>query len=154
MPATPVTTTTTPADAAPATDAPRLVKGALVRDKGKLVLKLDCSGLHTYLDSLGIEREATYKRFANAPATRHEVVDPAEHTLAPKFLCTYSINPSDGARSSLIEADLMRFYSTPPTIEAMKRIAESIPEAALAVVAHYQPVEIAINVLGKKPATR
>lgn len=150
---TPVTTTTTPADAAPVADAPRLVKGALVRDKGKLVLKLDCSGLHAYLDSLGVERETSYKRFANAPATRHEVVDPAEHTLAPKFLCTYSMG-ADGARSSLIEADLMRYYTTPPTIEAMKRIAESIPEAALAVVAHYQPVEIAINVLGKKPATR
>lgn len=153
MPATTTTTVTTPADAAPATDTPRLVKGALVRDKGKLVLKLDCTGLHQYLDQLGIERETGYKRFANAPATRHEVVDPAEHTLAPKFLCTYSVTGTDN-RSPLIEADLMRYYSTPPTIEAMKRIAESIPEAALAVVAHYQPVEIAINVLGKKPAAR
>jgi hypothetical protein len=148
-----MTTTVTPADAAPATDAPRLVKGALVRDKGKLVLKLDCSGLHAYLDSLGIEREATYRRFANAPATRNDTVDPAEHTIAPKFLCTYTVNAA-GEKSSVIEADLMRFYSTPPTIEAMKRIAESIPEAALAVVAHYQPVEIAINVIGKKPTAR
>jgi len=131
-----------------------MVTGKLRRDKGRAVLILDVSPLHAYLDTLGVQRDTAYKRFTNAPASRADFVDSTNHVLVPKALCSFDYNAKD-AQGNLIpgtlEIDLLRHYQTPPTEPTLRQIAESVKDAAIAVVTHYQPVEISISIVGKKP---
>ena len=149
--ATPVTPSATPApDTAP---HQRLVDGKLVREKGKLYLRLDVSKLHDWLRHIGVEIDAANKRFTGAPGSRAEIIDTTEHVISPKALCStaYKVDTNTNQPTpGLLEFDLMRNYSTPPTNEALDVIAASVRDAAYAVVAHYQPVEITISVVGKK----
>ena len=125
-----------------------MVTGKLRREKGRAVLTLDVSKLHSYLDFLGVQRETQYKRFSNAPASRSDVVDNQNHALVPKALCSFDYKAD---APGILEIDLLRHYTTPPTEPTLRQIAESVKDAAIAVVTHYQPVEISINIVGKKP---
>lgn len=145
MPDTTVTTGST-------TDI-HMVTGKLRRDKGRAILTLDVSKLHNYLDTLGVEKDVASKRYANAPAARPEVVDTNNHAIVPKVLCSldYKKDASGNVMPGILEIDLVRQYTTPPTEDTLKALAESVRDAAIAVVMHFQPVEISITVVGKKP---
>lgn len=130
-----------------------LVGGKLVREKGKLFLRLDVSKLHDWLRHIGVEVDAANKRFTGAPGSRVDVIDTSEHVISPKALCSVAYKNDTNTNQpmpGLLEFDLMRHYTTPPTNEALDVIAASVRDAAYAVVAHYQPVEITISVVGKK----
>lgn len=148
MTATVTTTTAVPA----ATDV-QLVTGGLRREKGRAILTLDCSNLHNYLDTLGVQREDGYKRFANAPASRMDILDNVNHAIVPKALCSfdYKKDANGAVMPGVLEFDLLKQYTTPPTEQTLQQLAESVRDAAIAVVTHYQPVEISITVVGKKP---
>lgn len=155
---TPTTTTTTivnaTAQAPESTQSDvRMVTGKLRRERGRAVLLLDVSKLHEYLEFLNVPKEATYKRFSNAPASRADVVDNVNHAIVPKSLCSFDYNTKNAAGEvvpGILEIDLLRHYATPPTEPTLRAIAESVKDAAVAVVTHYQPVEISITVVGKK----
>lgn len=124
-----------------------MVTGKLRREKGRALLMLDVSRFHDYLDKLGVARDAASKRFTNAPASRTDVIDSTNHALVPKVLC--STDYKEG-QPGVLEIDLLRHYTTPPTEPTLRIIAESVKDAAIAVVTHYQPVEISIAIVGKK----
>lgn len=140
----PVPTPTPPSEDTPVP----LVTGKLRRERGRALLILDVSKFHAYLDFLGVAREAQYKRFSNAPASRPDVVDNVNHVLVPKALCSFDYKEGS---PGILEIDLLRHYTTPPTEPTLRQIAESVKDAAIACVTHYQPVEISINIVGKKP---
>jgi hypothetical protein len=125
-----------------------MVTGKLRREKGRAVLTLDVSKLHSYLEFLGVTKETQYKRFSNAPASRSDVVDNVNHALVPKALCSFDYKAD---APGTLEIDLLRHYTVPPTEPTLRQIAESVKDAAIAVVTHYQPVEISISIVGKKP---
>lgn len=129
-----------------------MVTGKLRRERGRAVLVLDVSKLHAYLEWLGVSKDTTYKRFQNAPASRSDVVDNVNHALVPKALCSFDYKKDvNGAEMpGILEIDLLRHYNTPPTEPTLKIIAESVKDASVAVVTHYQPVEISISIVGKK----
>lgn len=154
----PETQTATATDTTPATPVATeervpLVQGKLRREKGRALLTLDVSKLHQYLDFLGVTRDAGAKRFANCPQSRTDVLDTANHAIVPKALCSfeYKKDANGNDMPGWLEIDLLRLYTTPPTEPTLRQIAESVKDAATAVVTHYQPVEIAINIVGKKP---
>ncbi len=152
--ATQVTTIETTAPVTePAEERVPMVTGKLRREKGRAVLTLDVSKLHTYLDFLQVGRDAGYKRFLNAPASRSDIIDTTNHAIVPKALCSFEYKKdANGAEMpGILEIDLLRSYQTPPTEPTLRQIAESVKDAAIAVVTHYQPVEISITVVGKKP---
>lgn len=131
-----------------------LVTGKLRREKGRALLTLDVSKLHSYLGTtLQVAKDNATKRFANCPQSRTDVIDTANHAIVPKALCSFDYkkdgngNPMDG----VLEIDLLGHYTTPPAEPTLREIAESVKHAATAVITHYQPVEIAINIVGKKP---
>lgn len=135
-------------DTAPESDLVPMVTGKLRRERGRAILTLDVSKLHQYLDFLGVQKETQYKRYSNAPASRSDVVDNVNHALVPKCLCSFDYKAGE---PGILEIDLLRHYTTPPTEPTLRQIAESVKDASIAVVTHYQPVEISINIVGKKP---
>jgi hypothetical protein len=146
------TVTDTAAPTTPTEERVPLVQGKLRREKGRALLTLDVSKLHAYLDFLGVARDASGKRFANCPQSRVEIVDNTNHAIVPKALCSFDYK-KDAAGTEVpgvLEIDLLRHYQTPPTEPTLRAIAESVRDAATAVVTHYQPVEISINITGKK----
>ncbi len=156
MPPTPTEVPVTPAPVASATvaaEAPVLgaVVGKLTKERGKIILRLDCTGLHNYLEAIGVRSSASDGRYQDAPADRYDAVNPGTHKLLPKALCFRTKLPS-GVWSSVVDIDIMRQYSVPPTLDAIKLISESVGEARQAVIDHYQPVEISISITSKKPA--
>lgn len=130
-----------------------MVTGKLRREKGRAMLTLDVSRLHSYLDNLGVTKDLGAKRFQNAPASRPDIVDTQNHAIVPKALCSfdYKKDANGNEITGTIEFDLIKQYTTPPTEAVLKALAESVKDAAVAVVMHYQPVEISISVVGKKP---
>ena len=143
----------TPTNETPNEERVPLVQGKLRREKGRALLSLDVSKLHTYLDSLGVTKDTAAKRYSACPQSRTDVVDTQNHAIVPKALCSfeYAKDPNGNTRDGWLEIDLLRHYQTPPTEVTLKAIAESVRDAATAVVTHYQPVEIAIEIIGKKP---
>lgn len=154
MPETATTEATqvTVTPAAPAEERVPLVQGKLRREKGRALLTLDVSKLHAYLDFLGVTKDTAGKRYQSCPQSRTDVVDTQNHAIVPKALCSfdYAKDANGNVREGWLEIDLLRHYQTPPTEPTLVAIAESVRDAATAVVTHYQPVEIAISVVGKK----
>lgn len=144
MPAETVTTTTP----VPAVTEVQLVTGNLMRKLGKAILTLDLTNLHAYLDKLGVPKDDASKRFANCPQSRPDIIDTANHAVVPKALCSY-VYAKD--KPGIIEIDVLAQYQTPPDEKTLTEIAESVKDAAIAVITHYQPVEISISVVGKQP---
>lgn len=146
MPQTETTTTVVP----PSTDV-QLVTGGMRREKGRAILTLDVSKLHAYLTTLGVQHDGA-KGFANAPASRVEILDNVNNAIAPKALCSfnYKKDAAGAAMPGILEFDLLKEYTTPPNEPTLRALAESVKDAAIAVVTHYQPVEISITVIGKK----
>lgn len=153
MPETATAQTQTQNTETPAEERVHLVTGKLRREKGRALLTLDVSKLHTYLDHLQVTKDTAGKRYQNCPQSRSDVVDTQNHAIVPKALCSfdYSKDANGNTREGVIEIDLLRHYQTPPTEQTLRAIAESVRDAATAVITHYQPVEIAINIVGKKP---
>jgi hypothetical protein len=154
MPEAQVNTTELPAQAGQTEpEILSLVKGKLRREKGRAILTLDVSKLHSYLDFLGVQRDTASKRFAACPQSRSDIVDTGNHAIVPKALCSfeYKKDANGNEQAGVLEIDLLRHYQTPPTEPTLRQLAESVKDAATAVVTHYQPVEIAINIVGKKP---
>lgn len=142
-----------PTPTTPQEDLVPMVTGKLRREKGRAVLTLDVSRLHTYLDTLNVGKDNAYKRYSNAPASRSDLIDSVNHALVPKALCSFDYK-KDAAGvevTGTLEIDLLRCYSTPPTEQTLQAIAESVKDATTAVITHYQPVEISISISGKKP---
>jgi hypothetical protein len=130
-----------------------LVTGKLRREKGRALLTLDVSKLHTYLEYLGVQKDTTTKRYQACPQSRSDIVDTQNHAIVPKALCSfeYKKDANGNEQAGILEIDLLRHYQTPPTEPTLLQLAQSVKDAATAVVTHYQPVEIAINIVGKKP---
>lgn len=144
MPATTTTTTTV----VPAVTEVQLVTGNLMRKLGKAVLSLDLTNLHAYLEKLGVPKDDVSKRFANCPQSKPEIIDTVNHAVVPKALCSF-VYMKD--KPGHIEIDVLAQYQTPPSEDTLNEIAESVKDAAIAVITHYQPVEISISVVGKTP---
>lgn len=157
-PVTPTTPPAAPVDPATPTDAPspaptKLTTARLLRDKGKLTLRLDVTGLHAYLDAIGIGRDPGYSRYLDSPTNGAEIVDTRTHKVSPRALMStkYHINPDTGtAEPGILVYDILRVYSTPPTMATMEVIAESVREATIATINHYQPVEISVSVTSRR----
>ena len=129
-----------------------LVIGKLRREKGRALLTLDVGPLHKYLDMLGVQKDTATKFYAACPQSRTDVIDTANHAIVPKALCSvnYKKDGNGNAMPGWIEIDLLSHYTTPPSEPTLRELAESVKHAATAVITHYQPVEIAINITGKK----
>lgn len=144
----PAVTVPMPAATAATEELVSMVTGKLRRERGRAVLTLDVSKLHEYLEWIGVTKDTQYKRFQNAPASRSDIVDNVNHVLVPKALCSFDYKEGS---PGVLEIDLLRHYTMPPTEDTLRVIAESVKDASVAVIMHYQPVEISISVVGKKP---
>jgi len=132
-------------------DAP-LVAAHVKGDKGKLLLTLDCRGLHAYLRQLGVGENPQYNnQLESAPNTGGQLIDANKHTVTPLALCMLDRSKT-GAERSVTTIDLTQFYNVPPTVDTLQFLANSIRPAYDAVIAHYRPVEIKITVKGKSVA--
>lgn len=152
--ATPAPVVTPTPAATPVQVFPRAVSAHLKRDKGKIILRCDVSGLHNYLDSLGIEIDTQYHRYASAPpvASGADVVNTADHTLSTRALLSrkYWKDPTTNQIvPGMLQYDLLVAYQTPPNVAALQSIADSIEVAYHAIISHYQPVEISVSLVRK-----
>jgi hypothetical protein len=147
------TVPTTPTDAPQTEERVPLVTGKLRREKGRALLTLDVSKLHSYLDFLGVTKDTAGKLYASCPQSRTPIVDTANHAVVPKALCSidYKKDANGNVMPGVLEIDLLSHYQTPPIESTLRELAESVKHAATAVITHYQPVEIPIEIVGKKP---
>ena len=155
----PATGATLPAPTDVPVESTPLVVAKVIASKGRMSLWCDVTRLHAYLDSLGIERDTSYKRFASLPAHASggdAVIDVRTHKVAARWLgrTAYAKDATTGnTLPGILECDLNSIYSTPPTRATLDVIAASVRDATMELIAWYQPVEISVQIVTKRGTT-
>ena len=135
--------TTAPAPTPTPTPAPTMSARYVRAGGGRLHLEIDVRVLHAYLDLLGVPVENG--RYADAPATSTNHFDTYAHKLNAHALL---LVPPTGEP---LRIPLGASYRNPVPKAALESIARSIPEAVAAVIEHYRPVTIRVEI-ALKPA--
>lgn len=107
---------------------------------GRLSLEIDATPLHQYLDLLGVPHDGT--SYSDQPSGSGNLIDNYSHSIRPAALL----------RCGVQTVALSQYYSNPISKSAMVSLARSVESAALAVIEHYRPVALRVEVALKAPA--
>lgn len=114
---------------------------------GRLSLEVDCEALHAYLDLIGVPFSPSEGRYQDAPDSGSGWVDTYSHRIRPAALLRKG---ADG--SSKVVWPLSDAYRGPVSKQTLQAIADSIAPAVQAVVEHYQPILLTVQVSMKSAA--
>lgn len=107
---------------------------------GRLSIEIDATSLHAYLDMLGVSHDGT--RYADQPSGG-DSIDTYSHAIRPSLLLRVGVQT----------VALSQYYSSPVSKAVMISLARSVEAAALAVIEHYRPVSLRVEIGLKTPAS-
>lgn len=118
-------------------NAKNMIKAAIQRDKGKLMLVIHAKDFHDTLDSIGCSY--TNEMYDNRPAASVSIAS-SRFEMSTECLLK---------REYPAKFDLSGIFSTPPRNEQLKQLCESAYQAGRKILDHYQPIDISIEIQKK-----
>lgn len=133
------------------------VKGARVG--GKLMLLINAKEFHDELDKIGVAHDGS--KYLDQPSSSCEIAN-SSFSLSPRVLLKRDYKEVEimeykkGDSGELLKekklipvtcaADLTGLWSTPPTFENLKKLANSANVVARQILEHYQPIDISVEI--------
>lgn len=108
------------------------------RKSGRCTMTVDAAEFQEYLRSLGAEESGG--EFRDQPRSRNRFIDPVVSRVEPNLL----LSPQPAT------LNLADYYTTPPTLDQIRKLGESVQAVAQGVVEHYKPIEVAVRIYGKR----
>lgn len=124
----------------------KMIKLKFTRESGKLVLSVNATGLHETLDAIGCRTQTAggVTRYESRPHAPTLVADTSGNTLSTEI---FLVKPPEGKTETTY--NLSEVYQRPPSLEQLRRLANSANEKARAILEHYQPVDIQVSIQKK-----
>lgn len=124
----------------------KMIKLKFTRESGKLVLSVNATGLHETLDAIGCKTQTAggVTRYESRPHAPTLVADTSGNTLSTEI---FLVKPAEGKTETTY--NLSEVYNRPPSLDQLRRLANSANEKARAILEHYQPVDIQVSIQKK-----
>lgn len=135
-------------------DFKKMIKTGVRRIDGKLMLYVNAADFHKELDSIGVRHDGMM--YSEGPATSNAVAS-SSHQMSTNMLLKRDykeLTVIDVVNGEKVEkkipvtatANLSTVFTTPPSLDQLKRLCNSANDAARKILTHYQPIDISVEI--------
>lgn len=111
-----------------------------LREGGKLMVSINAQGLHEILDSIGVQTEGDPARYKDRPYSVEAVANTSSMILSTETLLV---------KQYPAKFDLSVVFIKPPSLDSLKKLAQSGYEQCRKILEHYQPIDIQVEIQKK-----
>jgi hypothetical protein len=122
------------------TDKTHMVEVKFKKVSGKLFILINAKGLHEILDSIGVQSSGTPSKYLDRPYATDQVCNTGNYMLSTEVFLV---------KQYPLECDLTTVFGIPPTIDQLKKLAQSSFEQVRKILEHYQPIDIQVEIQKK-----